>query len=392
MATKSLAAFVFALSLPLTAAQLPNFTHGGGVCSEDWDCSLSGLCLSNACVCDAWATGPTCSYLNLQPAESLTSQGLQAPSYFSWGGHTLKDDADNYHLFASFMCDHASLGSWTTKSSVAHAVSASPIGPFVFEEGLDKQLIVPPWSHGAYIARDPPTGEYLLWHLGNGAIDPRTWAPCYNSSEAVEGFSSVSTDDDVRFTPLRAPPGQKQAFVQTAPSLAGPWTPWNNNTGVFVTFPPGSWTNGIDNPSPFIFENGTTLLFFRSETCPKNWGALAPACIGVARADTWQGPYESLFVDPITHPEGEDPAVFRDTRGNFHMLTNVNTYHARVSLQQKLPPRAASITLCSRAPLGPPPPSLTVCRWRGLRWPCVEQGRPDMEQPVHRRLWASGAL
>ncbi len=222
------------------AAQQPNFTHGGGACADDWDCALSGTCVSSACVCDIWATGPQCTYLNLQPAESLTSQGLQAPSYYSWGGHTLRDDATgDYHLFASFMCDHASLGSWTTKSSVAHAVSQSPVGPFAFAEGVDQQLVVPPWSHGAYIARDPPTGQYLLWHLGNGAIDPGTWAPCYNSSQAVAGGGGAggamdflgAAGDDTAYVPLRAPPGQKQAFVQTAPSLNGPWAPWNNNTG-----------------------------------------------------------------------------------------------------------------------------------------------------------------
>lgn len=33
--------------------------------------------------------------------------------------------------------------------------------------------------------------------------------------------------------------------------------------------------------------------------------------------------------DPITHPENEDPAIFTDPRGNFHLLTNVNTGHRR---------------------------------------------------------------
>lgn len=217
----------FASFVSRVSAQLPNFAHGGGNCASDWECSLGGMCVANSCACDPWWTGPTCSYLNLQPAASLTSQGLQAPSYYSWGGHTLKDGAGDYHLFASFMCDHASLGSWTTKSSVAHAVSPSPIGPFSFEEGLDKQLVVPPWSHGAFITRDPPSGQYLLWHLGNGMIDPKTWAPCYNSSQ-----TTAAPPADAPYAPLRAPPGQKQAFIHTAPSLNGPWTPWNNNTCV----------------------------------------------------------------------------------------------------------------------------------------------------------------
>lgn len=252
----------------------------------------------------------------------------------------------------------------TTKSSVAHATSASPVGPYVLPPGNDSQLVVPPWSHGAYLVQDPPSQQFLLWHLGDGTISPSGWAPCYDSNQTTPEAAAAAAAAKPATVAVDAvpgsyrsappPPGQHQAFVQTSPSLLGPWTAWNNDTGVFVTFPPGSWCSSIDNPAPFIFENGTTLLFFRSETCPAGWGALAPACIGVARADAWQGPFESLFVNPITHPEGEDPAVWRDPRGNFHMcgaagwggralrvshpcrlppslnrFTNVNTYHAR---------------------------------------------------------------
>ena len=32
---------------------------------------------------------------------------------------------------------------------------------------------------------------------------------------------------------------------------------------------------------------------------------------------------------PITYIESEDPSVFIDHRGTFHLLTNVNTGHAR---------------------------------------------------------------
>ena len=66
------------------------------------------------------------------------------------------------------MCDHATLSEWTTKSSMAHAVAATPEGPFYFAPGLDKQLVVGPWTHGTYIIRDPPTGQYLLWWVGRG--------------------------------------------------------------------------------------------------------------------------------------------------------------------------------------------------------------------------------
>ena len=63
--------------------------------------------------------------------------------------------------------------------------------------------------------------------------------------------------------------------------------------------------------------------------CPRDWGALAPACVGVLRAATWQGPYHEVSPVPIVRPESEDPFVFQDPRGNLHLLTNVNTYHRR---------------------------------------------------------------
>eukprot|EP00041_Stephanoeca_diplocostata_P010868 m.174132 g.174132 ORF g.174132 m.174132 type:complete len:120 (+) comp18321_c0_seq4:276-635(+) len=48
------------------------------------------------------------------------------------------------------------------------------------------------------------------------------------------------------------------------------------------------WAHHKSNPAPFIFPNGSAMVFFSSQDCPKNWpGALAPACIGMAVASTW---------------------------------------------------------------------------------------------------------
>ena len=284
-------------------------------------------------MCDVWWTGASCALLNLAPADPAAS-GLVAPGYFSWGGHPLQAADGTYHLLASFLCDHATLDSWTTKSSIAHATAAAPEGPYTFAPGVDSQLVVPPWSHGASVTRDPATGEYLLFHIGNGRVSPSTWSPCYNPAEDAPAFAAAAL---AAAAAPRAPlPGARArageddtTYVERAPTLAGPWTPFNNNLGLDVVYPPGSWATSMTNPAAFIFPNGTTLLYYRADQCPETWGALAPACIGVAIADSWQGPFTSLFDQPITHPEGEDPAVFRDPRGNMHMLTNVNTYHAR---------------------------------------------------------------
>jgi hypothetical protein len=314
-----------ALSLALLAAralsQAPDVAHGGGDCADDYDCSLGGTCTAGKCACDIWWTGAMCAQLNLVPADPAAS-GLAVPGYFSWGGHPLQDENGTYHLLASFLCDHDTLSQWTSKSSIAHATASAPTGPYTFAPGVDSQLVVPPWSHGASVSRDPVTGEYLLFHIGNGAVAPSTWSPCYNPAEDAPAFAAAAL---AAAAPPRAPlPGSGESdrtYVERAPTLAGPWTHFNNNTGVVINYPAGSWATSMTNPAAFIFENGTTLLYYRADQCPKTWGALAPACIGVAIADSWQGPYTSLFTEPITHPEGEDPAVFRDVRGNFHLLT-----------------------------------------------------------------------
>ena len=55
---------------------------------------------------------------------------------------------------------------------------------------------------------------------------------------------------------------------------------------------------------------------------------LVSNCIGMAISHNGlDGPFEAVQRH-LTYPESEDSHVFKDPRGNFHMLTNVNTCHA----------------------------------------------------------------
>jgi len=77
--------------------------------------------------------------------------------------------------------------------------------------------------------------------------------------------------------------------------------------------------------------DGSVNLYFTATPCPPNSGALASNCIAVATSNEgWSGPFQmNAAPHPITYPESEDPSVFRDPRGNYHLLTNVNTCHQR---------------------------------------------------------------
>ena len=76
---------------------------------------------------------------------------------------------------------------------------------------------------------------------------------------------------------------------------------------------------------------GEWKLFFTAAPCPPDSGALTTNCIASATSTNgWRGPYSMRGAKrPLTYPESEDPSVFVDPRGNWHMLTNVNTCHRR---------------------------------------------------------------
>lgn len=314
------ASVAVAAAIGSNRASLP---HGGAACSSDWDCSLGGICRSGGvCACDAWFTGASCDLLNLvaPTPEEFSSWGLQLPGYSTWGGHAALDPASGrWHGYFSLMCNHGPLDDWTTFSSIAHATALNVTGPYQFVELID----VPYATNAMYVPPPPGGGLHMVWRIGDASGDnPGIWSPCYVAPSASADADTSGTQrrqrshSRVAFVPPSSPGGVEvnTTFVQTSPALAGPWTEWGS-VSVNLT---GSWASGTSNPAPLILSNGTTLLYHSAQTCPPGWG-LAPSCIGLARGATWQGPFTEATALPITRPEGEDPFVFRDPRGNYHL-------------------------------------------------------------------------
>ena len=73
---------------------------------------------------------------------------------------------------------------------------------------------------------------------------------------------------------------------------------------------------GINNPSIFIYPNGTSLIAARTCTWPEQ--------VVVASAPHWRGPYKSVVDGPAfggnPNPSDEDPFLWMDIRGHMHML------------------------------------------------------------------------
>ena len=84
-------------------------------------------------------------------------------------------------------------------------------------------------------------------------------------------------------------------YVHTSKSLSGPWSE-PVQLPVTPTVMNSSWNdwnwqgNDPSMPAPFMFPNGTTLVYYQGKTCPAGWGNAAR--VGVMRAADWRGPYE----------------------------------------------------------------------------------------------------
>jgi len=273
---------------------LPLLAVVGRACTVDEDCSLAGVCSADGtCACDAAWTGATCAALSLEPAEQIDLYDRNLATS-SWGGNVVFSEEDGmWHLFFAEFLNECPLGSWETNSVVAHAVAPKHSGPFVRQPGVVQEA----FHHNPSIAR-APDGTFLLYSIGNGGQTPK------ECRGGALGASASSGDA----------PQAGIITVSHSSSVNGPWTTLPDPV---LDGRDGEWDAFVTNPSVYIFENGTVLMAYR--------GGFHPWHVGIAVADSWRGPYRRVSDSPVFEDVNEDPGLFRDARGNFHMLTHYFT-------------------------------------------------------------------
>lgn len=236
--------------------------------------------------------------------------GLQRPGYTIWGSSVIRGEDGKYHMFASSWIAGHPLSSWATNSTIVHAVSETPEGPFHY---LAEAL--PPrgeghWdgsmTHNPTIHRHEDT--FILFYTGS--------------------FHTCSGDFDRNMYEALA---HKRIGIATSKSVYGPWTrydepilqPRENKWDAFIT----------SNPAPCIEPDGGVLLIYKSWTvhaqdpCRSQGRYKVNQLLGVARADHYLGQYrrvreERLFHDSPLPFNSEDPYVWRQD-GRYHMLAKI---------------------------------------------------------------------
>jgi len=199
--------------------------------------------------------------------------GYVDPHESSWGGNAVLAADDKWHLYmAEIACAKGSsatrcgLGGWGSNSQVAHAVADSPAGPYAHVE-----LTLPREHHNPTLKVSPVDGSWNIYSI-----------------KATSGpiVTSASTDEGKTWTDVS----------------------------------PGVEVSAFQNPGPVLFKNGSMAMFYRdSADLPQ------PTCsqesIGVQYCAN-----RTAFCkggrNPIFKHTAEDPSIFIDKRGNWHMLVN----------------------------------------------------------------------
>jgi hypothetical protein len=136
------------------------------------------------------------------------------------------------------------------------------------------------------------------------SADARGWAEARADARGAAAAAAAAA-------PSPAPPrdcGGAFTELLSSPTLDGPWT-FQTAFGPAASGFPAS----VDNPAPFFFPNGSVAVMFRAYL-PFN------STIGIARADSWRGPW-TLPTAPIFAGHAEDPFVwFQPATASWHAL------------------------------------------------------------------------
>ncbi len=299
-------------------------------CASDDDCSLLGTCTAaGACACDPGWTGPRCGRADLLPLDYSRRNGYQNATAASWGGRPVRGDDGRWHLFGTEIARECPLILFMNNSQVVRAESDHPAGPYVRQE-----VVLPPFHHNPQIVGPTPDGHYLLFSIGRTKPDASLQIECRRGGGGQgpnpPPACTQRANNFCRGTHMPTSNGQINLAWST--SLRGPWRekvvlPYD------ATGNASAWNCENNNPTATILRNGTVLLVYRADACATSSGGGAGGgeALGVAVAEHWNGTFVRRSGAPIVSPlngtgDHEDPFLWQDARGNFHLIThNQNT-------------------------------------------------------------------
>jgi len=222
--------------------------------------------------------------------------GYNVANWSEWCGSAV-GISGSYYLFASRIDNHCGLNVWTTNSACVKAISTNAVGPYTFVD-----YVLPAFCHNPTI-HTAIDGTLLLYHIGDGTENPNSETKCTNGSTPVNATAPTSGE------------GSSYMTLNYASSVNGTWTAFGK--AILTGGGTGTWDQGVTNPGPWMYPNGSVLLAYRGKD------SNSKELLGVAFAETWKGPYTRLRTTPIFETDGaEDPFLWQDVDDKYHLLFN----------------------------------------------------------------------
>lgn len=281
-------------------------------CSRDEDCSLNGICSPKGkCACDKGWIGADCGIVDVRPAHRNSGYNLTATGTSSWGSRIVQDPTDKslHHLFAAEFSHDCGLDYWAPYSRIIRAESRTgPAGPYSFVAEIQ-----PAFAHNPTVIYSPADKLWLMYYIGckqDVVADKCTFnrftCGAGNQNNGESGLSVMSSADLKHWIP------HGQVFQGDNSSR---WDADVTNPTAFALH--SAATCGHGGPSTKERDDPGMILVYRG--CPYDCGGAEQINVAVSPTG-YLGPYTKIGPDPIFTNGNEDPFVWRDKRGNWHML------------------------------------------------------------------------
>lgn len=234
---------------------------------------------------------------------------FQMEGYWVWGSSVIKGEDNLYHMFVSRWPQHLPFHpGWMIASEIVHALADRPEGPYRFSEVALPARGAQYWdgrsTHNPKITKYKDT--HVLFYMGS-----------------THPFADVKAGDKLAPESEYAAVGRSNKRIGIATSKS-PFGPWERRDAPVLDAKPNTFYSFLtSNPAPWIHEDGSVLLLFKSRAYKDTFPYHSSMHIGVAKAPHYEGPYTVVVDQPIFGVdrvgEVEDPTIWKTDSG-YHLL------------------------------------------------------------------------
>jgi hypothetical protein len=215
---------------------------------------------------------------------SPVDEGFRMNNYWVWVSSVIEENG-KYHMFVSRWPKHLTFHpGWMIAADIVHAVYDNPVGPYEFQDVVLPARGAKYWdgrsTFNPKIKKYKDT--YILFYTGS--THPFEDFPESDSQKLKTKYSIVGRSN-------------KRIGVAYSKSLYGPWT--RLDKPILDTKPETFYSFLTSNAAPWINEDGSVLLVFKSRQYKENFPFQSSMAIGVAKTPNFMGPYTLLSDEPV---------------------------------------------------------------------------------------------